>query len=218
MLSDVHTLAGEIGPRGAGSAGEKAAADFVAARLSRLGLAVQQQTFRAVSSQNVFPLAVDLIPLLAVAIYPLSGATTRWLAAALALTTAPLLYHAIIHSDSPLRPLLPQVTSRNVVVRLDPRGEIRQDVVVLAHLDTNRCRLAWQSSLAQSLEPLTFLTLAMLAFLGVLYVPAHSSARGGHGGFRSSPRLTCWALSSRCGGMSRRHSVPVLMTMPAAWL
>jgi hypothetical protein len=69
-----------------------------------------------------------------------------------------------------LRQLLPQVTSRNVVARIEPRGEVRQRVVLLAHLDTNRCRIAWQSSAVRVLEPLTYLTLAMLASLGLLYL------------------------------------------------
>ena len=170
MLSDVQILAGEIGPRGTGTSAEGAAADYVAERLSTLELPVERQTFRSVASQNAFPLAIDLVALLAVAIYPLGGPLTRWLGAALALTTAPLLWQTIRTSSSPLRPLLPQVTSRNVVARVEPRGETRQRVVLLAHLDTNRCRIAWQSSAVRFLELLAYLTLAMLASLGLLYL------------------------------------------------
>jgi hypothetical protein len=57
-----------------------------------------------------------------------------------------------------------------VLTRIEPQGEPNHCVVILAHLDTNRCRLAWQSSASRSLEPLTYLTLAMLASLGVLYM------------------------------------------------
>ena len=171
MLADVGSLAGDIGPRGTGTQEERAAAEFVAERLARLGLPVERQSFRAVASQNAFPLAIDLIALLAVAVYPLDGALTRWGAAALALSTAPLLWQAIRTSgNSPLRPLLPQVASGNVVARLEPRTQIRQRVVILAHLDTNRCRMAWQSSAIRYVEPLTWLTLAILAWLGLLYL------------------------------------------------
>jgi hypothetical protein len=159
MLAHVGALAGEIGPRGTGTPGERAAADFVTARLSALGLPVERQIFRAVASQNHFPLAIDLVALLTVVIYPVGGTLAPWLAAGLALSTAPLLWHTIRTSGSPLlRPLLPQVTSSNVLARLEPQGDVRQRVAVLAHLDTNRCRHVWQSSAIRWVEPLTCLT------------------------------------------------------------
>jgi acetylornithine deacetylase/succinyl-diaminopimelate desuccinylase-like protein len=170
MLTHVQTLAGEIGPRGTGTPGEEAAADYVAERLSALGLPLERQTFQAVVSQNAFPLAISVVALLAVALYPLGGVLGRWVAAALACTTAPLLWHTIRTSNNPLRPFLPKVTSRNVLTRIEPQGDLQQRAVILAHLDTNRCRLAWQSKVSRSLEPLTYLTLAMLSSLGALYL------------------------------------------------
>jgi len=170
LLSDLQTLAGEIGPRGTGTPGEEAAAEFVAGRLSALGLPVERETFQAVASQNAFPLAIDLVTLLAVPVYALGGAAGRWIGAGLALSTAPLLWQAIRTSNSLLRPLLPQVTSRNVVARIEPQGALSQRAVLLAHLDTNRCRIAWQSSAVGFVEPLTVLTLAVLAALGLLYL------------------------------------------------
>ena len=170
MLSHVRTLATEIGPRGTGTPNEAAAADYVADHLSALGLPVERQSFRAVASQNAFPMAINLVTLLAVLVYPLGGALTRWIAAGLALTTAPLLWQTIRTSDNALRPLLPQVTSRSVVTRVEPQRELGQRVVVLAHLDTNRCRMIWQSSTVRYLEPMTYLTLAMLAAPGLLYL------------------------------------------------
>jgi hypothetical protein len=185
MFSHVRALAGEIGPRGTGTRGEEAAADYVAEQLTALGLEVERHSFQAVASQNAFPLAISALALLAVLVYPLGGAFGRWIAAALAASTAPLLWHTIRTSDSPLRFLLPKVTSRNVVARIEPLGEPQQRVVILAHLDTNRCRLAWQSSVSRSLEPLTYLTLGIFASLGALYLSGAlltslgSSFRGG---------------------------------------
>jgi hypothetical protein len=170
MLSHLHVLAGEIGPRGTGTAGERAAADFVAERLSELGLPVERQAFHAVASQNAFPLAVDALAILAVLVYPLGGPVGRWVAALLGPSTAPLLWQTIRTSTSPLRRFLLLVISGNVLTRIQPKRELRQRVVVLAHLDTNRCRLAWQSSAVRYVEPLTYLTLVMLASLGVVYL------------------------------------------------
>lgn len=170
MLADVQALAGEIGPRGTGTAGEAAAAELVAARLTALGLPVERHTFRAVASQNAFPVAADLLVLLAAALYPWGWALGRWAAAGLALAAAPLLWRAIRFSSSPLRRLLPQVTSRSVLGRVPPLAEPRRQAVLLAHLDTNRCRFAWQSSAVHLVEPMTWVTLSMLAAPGLLYL------------------------------------------------
>jgi hypothetical protein len=170
VLSHAQVLAGEIGARGTGTSGEEAAADYVAEQLSAWGVPFQRWTFRAVASQNAFPLAIDLLALLAVVVYPIDGAVFQWAGAAMALSTPLLLGQTIRTSSSPLSPLLPHVTSRNVVASIDPQGELRQRAVVLAHLDTNRCRLAWQSSAVRYVEPLTLLTLGVLACLGLLYL------------------------------------------------
>jgi len=170
MLTHARALAGEIGPRGTGTPGEEAAADYVVEQLAALGLQVERHLFPAVASQNAFPLAISAVALLAVVSYPLGGASGRWIAATLAASTAPLLWHTIRTSNNPLRFLLPKVTSRNVLARIESIGEPQQRVVILAHLDTNRCRLAWQSSASRSLQPLTYLTLAIFASLGALYL------------------------------------------------
>jgi acetylornithine deacetylase/succinyl-diaminopimelate desuccinylase-like protein len=170
MIAHVHALAEEIGPRGTGTPGERHAANYVASALTALGLPVERHSFRAVASQNAFPLAVDSVALLGVAIYPLGGSVGRWIAAILALSTAPMLWQAIRTSSSPLGRLLPHVTSTNVATQIRPRGRLRRRAVILAHLDTNRCRFAWQSSAVRYVEPLTWLTLGMLAWLGLLYL------------------------------------------------
>jgi hypothetical protein len=170
MLADVHVLAAKIGPRGTGTPAEAAAAQFVAERLETLNLAFERHTFLAVNSQNAFPLAINTVALLAVALYFGGGAVGRWLGAGLALSTPPMLWQTIRMSNNPLRPLLPKVTSHNVVARIPSQGETSQHAVLLAHLDTNRCRIAWQSSAVHSLEPLTYLTLAMLASPGLLFL------------------------------------------------
>jgi len=170
MSSTVYTLAGEIGPRGTGTPGEEAAADYVAGELTGLGLPVERYVFRALPSQNGFPLAINLLALLAAVLYPLDGPPLRWVATALACSTGPLLWQVTRGFGGLLRSFLPKVTSRNVVARLPSRREPRQRVVILAHLDTNRCRTIWQSALAHRLRPLTYLTLGVLTVQGILYL------------------------------------------------
>jgi hypothetical protein len=170
MLADVYALAEEIGPRGTGTPGEAAAADYVADRLANLELSVKRPSFRAVASQNAFPMAINTVALLAAVLYTLDRNLLRWVAAGLALTTAPMLWQTIRTSNNPLRFLLPQVDSRSVLATITPNGAVRQQAVILAHLDTNRCRKVWQSSTVRYLEPLAFLTLCVLASLGMLYM------------------------------------------------
>ena len=170
LLSHVRYLAEEIGPRGTGTREEAAAADYAAGQLSEMGLPYERQEFRAVASQNAFPFAINLVALSAVIIYPLGGSLSRWIAAGLAISTPLLLRQVIRYSNSVLRPLLPQVDSRNIIARIEPEGEINQRIVILAHLDSNRCRLMWQSSMVRHIEPLTRLTFGMLAALGLIYL------------------------------------------------
>ena len=71
LLSHVRYLAEEIGPRGTGTREEAAAADYAAGQLSDMGLPYERQEFRAVASQNAFPLAINLVALSAFILYPL---------------------------------------------------------------------------------------------------------------------------------------------------
>jgi hypothetical protein len=181
LISDVNELAGRIGSRGTGTAGERAAADYVAGQLAALGLPVSRTEFRATSSQNAFPAASAVLALMAVALYRLGGVPGRWIAAGLALAAGPLLWRAIRLSGNLLQPLLPKVCSGNVVGFVAPgrkspphhepaagHQSVAQ-VVLLAHLDTNRTRLAWRSGAVRWLEPMTWLTLGMLGLLGLIY-------------------------------------------------
>jgi hypothetical protein len=171
LLKDVQHLAGTIGPRGTGTPAEAEAADYVAARLANLGLAPEKFTFRSVPTQNAFPIAISLMALLATIIYPLGGAIPRWLAILLSLGAGWSLWQTIRNDFNPLGSFLPKVTSQNIEARLKPKNETHKKVVLLAHLDTNRCRLVWQSMSIRALTPMTWLTLAIpfcmsLFFLG----------------------------------------------------
>jgi Peptidase family M28 len=170
LLDDVRHLAGTIGPRGTGTPAEAAAADYVAQRLTDLGMTPEKQAFRSVPSQNAFPIAISLMAVLATLIYPLGWVVTRWLAVLLSLGAGWSLWQTIRNAFNPLSVLLPKVTSQNVEVCLNAKQETRHKVVLLAHLDTNRCRLIWQSMSVRSLTPMTWLTLAIPFCMGMLYL------------------------------------------------
>jgi len=171
MLDDVRHLAGTIGPRGTGTTAEAAAADYVAKRLAGLGLTPEKHLIRSVPSQNLFPIAISLVAVLAALVYPIGWAVTRWLGVLFSLAACGLLWQTIRNAKfNPLMVLLPKVGSQNIEARLEPKSEPRRKVILLAHLDTNRCRLIWQSLAVRSIEPMTWLTLAVPFCMGILYL------------------------------------------------
>lgn len=170
LFEDVRCLAGAIGPRGTGTPAESAAADFVMQRLRDAGLTSERYPLRTVSSQNVFPIAISLLTLAAALAYPLGGTAVRVLAAFLAFGAAWSLWQTIRNAFNPIEHLLPKVNSQNIEACLKPKGATTRSAVLLAHLDTNRCRLVWQSLTVRSLEPMTWLTLAVPLLMGILYL------------------------------------------------
>jgi len=169
LLTHVEALAREIGPRGTGTKGEEQAAHYVREQLQKLGLAANEQRFLAVGDMNWFPISAALLALCGTMIYPWAG-WTRWLGALLAGLAAVLLWWAIVRADSPLWCLLPRVTSRNVVARVTPTGKTQQRVVVLSHLDSNRCRLAWCAGKAKTIKYGSIATLTAYGLNGLLYL------------------------------------------------
>jgi len=169
LLTHVETLAREIGPRGTGTKGEAQAAHYVREQLQKLGLAANEQRFLAVGDMNWFPISAALLALCGTMIYPWAG-WTRWLGALLAGLAAVLLWWAIVRADSPIRFLLPRVPSRNIVARIAPKREARRRAVVLSHLDSNRCRLAWCAGKAKTIKYGSIATLAVYSANGLLYL------------------------------------------------
>jgi hypothetical protein len=170
MLETVRHLAGTIGPRGTGTPAEAQAADYVSQRLAVMGINSTQHAFRTVPTQNAFPIAISLIAMLAAVIYPLGGVITHWLAALIALFAGWSLWQTIRNAFNPLWYFLPKVHSQNVEAVVPAKGEVRRKAVILAHLDTNRCRLLWQSLSVRTLTPMTWLTVAIPFGMALLYL------------------------------------------------
>jgi hypothetical protein len=160
-------LAQEIGPRGTGTIGEEEAAHYVRDQLQHQGLSIEERSFRAVAEMNWFPITAALMSLCGIALYPLSE-WTYFPAALLASLAAPFLWWAITRADSPFWFLLPRVTSRNVVARIASTGKTAQIVVVISHLDSNRCRLVWRAGKAGMIKAGSIATLIVYSAIGLL--------------------------------------------------
>lgn len=169
LLAHVVCLAGRIGPRGTGTVAEVQAADYIRDQLGTLGCSFEEQRFRAVADMNWFPVSAVICNLLGALIYPWSG-STRWVAAVLAGFGALLLWWALTRADSPIRFVLPQVRSQNVIACFASQEEMRQRVVVLSHLDSNRCRLAWRAGKTKTIRFGSLATLGVYVLNAALYL------------------------------------------------
>ncbi len=127
----VRRLARDIGPRPAGSGGEKAAADFVAAELKARGLEVEVQAFRAPTSTAWSELFVHLTALLGVVTFPANSHLSYAL-----VCLGFLLFLLEYYGRSPFARLQPQRHSQNVVARLQPQRAPQKTLVLAAHLDS----------------------------------------------------------------------------------
>ncbi len=170
-------LAQKIGPRGTGTVGEEEAAHYVRDRLQHLGLSIEESSFRAVAEMNWFPITAALVSLCGIALYPLSE-WIRFPATLLASLAAPLLWWAIARADSPFWFLLPRVTSRNIVARIAPTGKTSQIVVIISHLDSNRCRLVWRAGKARTIKAGSIATLIVYSAIGFLLLLGATSGWG----------------------------------------
>lgn len=170
VLPYVRFLTKRIGSRGTGTQGEKDAGAYVSACLKKWGIPGEILTCRSIISMNHYPLSINAMGILAIILYPLDGVWVRWLAAVLALLVAPFMALTIRTSVNPLRVFLPKVTSSSVLGKIEPAAEVKQQVVLISHLDTNKCRLTWKPEGLKNLEPLTYVTLLAQMFLGMLYL------------------------------------------------
>ncbi len=141
----IRYLAEEIGPRGSATAREKEAACYAADVLRDTGLKPNSEPFTsAVSAWYPYSLAFGLI---------LVGVLPFWIGerwgTLLALTVTVISLSSVLlelaFSSNPLRWILPKARSQNVWATLEPEGPIREQVVLVAHLDTHRTPLVFSS-------------------------------------------------------------------------
>ena len=159
----IKALAVTIGPRGSGTENERQALRYCAAELRTLGLQVEESAFRSVASAYRPFILVSSLALLAVAVWMAGARHVAVLLAALAGTAA---FLEILFLPNPLNLLLPKKTSGNILGKLPAGHEMRQKIVLVAHVDSHRTPWIWRSPHTYAVY--RFLsTAAMLAFLSL---------------------------------------------------
>jgi hypothetical protein len=156
-------LARKIGPRGSATENEKLAAQFVRAEMVRFGIPFDWQSFRSpTSAWRPFSYIMGTAVFAAI-IAPLANPFTGVIAALLLLLGLWLMIRELNLRDTPLRPLLPQGKSQNVIARLAPTQAIKRRVVLVGHLDSHRTPYFHQTTERQHL----FSLILILAFVGL---------------------------------------------------
>jgi hypothetical protein len=170
-ISDVDRLAGEIGPRPAGSAEEQRAAEFLARRLDKLGIANAILPIRALSGIS----GLYAIPLVAVLLsLPLALITPP---VAFLLSVVASLLGALEATSRPiLSRLFRTVPSQNVVGLIphnppDPEGKDQEParrVILVAHLDSPRHGWVDQPRVKTHIRALSIVMLVAVAIIPCL--------------------------------------------------
>ena len=165
-LAHIHHLAGEIGPRGSTTEGERLAAQYCAAELAGLELDPEVEGFRSARSIYQPHLLAAVIILAAYIIYPLFQPVSAWLAAVLTLAALVSDLLELSFISNPLRWITPKSDSQNVVAVLPPAGEHRQDLVLIGHIDSHRTPLIFRTQGWVNAYKV-FTTVAFVAFMVV---------------------------------------------------
>jgi len=178
-MNHVRHLTEKIGPRGSTSAEEKAAAEYAHKQLASLGLRPMIESFRSARSAWL-PAALFWSIVLASGFLFLGGGRIGAIAALiLAGTSLGSILLELSFRPNLLRWILPKGESQNVWARIDAKNECREQVVLVAHLDTHRTPLVFSSDrwvrMFEKLVPIgmafTVLLIAIFALGIVLPMP-----------------------------------------------
>jgi hypothetical protein len=165
-LRHIRALAEEIGPRGSTTEGERRGHEYCREALTRQGLEARWEIFR--SAKSVFHpfLIVSLLMLLAFVVYPFAGRAGAIVGALIALTTLISAIMELSLRDNPLRRLVPKGNSQNVFTTILPQGEVRQDLVLIGHVDSQHTPIIFRSGRWLAAYRV-FSTAALIIFAGV---------------------------------------------------
>jgi hypothetical protein len=167
LMTHMRVLCQEIGPRPSTSAQERQAAAYVKKTLAALGLDVQEQAFKSQDSLGWVEIPAALA---AASGMPLARIGGRWgkLAGALLLLGGAYVSNEFARARPPFfQPLIAQGDSQNLSAQIPPRGEVKRQVFLVGHLDSQKQRFIFPPSRPGLLKPL-MTTAVLLSALGGL--------------------------------------------------
>jgi hypothetical protein len=147
------------GHRTTGTTGERAAASRVAGWLDRIGCRVERQLFWAPKATLYWGPALVMVVIAGGLLLALAW---PWLGLVLALLALLPLLGELLGFWPDLGQILPSAPSQNVIGYLPSRGPLRQRVVLVAHLDTQRAGLLFHPNLLRYLPVYFNLTYGLI--------------------------------------------------------
>lgn len=164
IREDLLELAVEIGPRGACTAAEARAADYIHGRFSERGLDVTTQEFKTIDTYSWLYVAYLS---LAVAAGVLAGMFPYW-AAPVSLAVA-VLFALDLETFGVFSRVFPKKKSVNVIARTSP-PEHRVGMVVVAHYDSARAGLSFHPKLVGNFRASFSMMIGGVFALGALSI------------------------------------------------
>ena len=168
LMEHIRYLAKEIGPRGSTTENEKAAADYIVKELEKTGFKPEVENFKSAVS-GWYPYALfAFMMLLGETLYlfklPAAAAAISFIALISVITE-------LLFRSNLLRILLPKADSRNVVLKVNPSGKVKDKVILVSHMDSHRTPLAFSSpGWVKLFDVLVPTGLASAFIMAVLYV------------------------------------------------
>lgn len=144
-MDHIRYLAETIGPRGSTTPQEAEAARYAADVLKKLGLEPVTEFFTSARSAWYPYVLFTGLALLAEVLFWAAGRTGAIVAAVLTAVALASVLLELAFRPNPFRWILPKGRSQNVWARRMPTGEVRQQVLVMGHLDTHRTPLAFST-------------------------------------------------------------------------
>lgn len=172
-LTHIRALSVEIGPRGPTRPGERQGAEYAKSKFEQYRLNPVWDGFK--SARSIFHphLLGSLLMLIAFAIFPLEGRLTAALAAALSLLVLVSELQELGFQNNLFRMLVPKGDSQNVYAVIPQKGEHRQDLVLVGHVDSQRTPLIFRTpKWVKAYDHFTMIVFAAFILQTVLYALA----------------------------------------------
>ncbi len=187
LYRHIQALAETIGPRPTGHPQEEEARRYIRQTLAATGITdIERMPLRAWDTWGYTLTAPAILTLLGNGLNVL-GAPGKLAGAMSALIAAWHLHRATAGRKQPLSFLFPRRPTANLIVRLPPRGPVRQRVVLVGHTDTNKHRFTFAPGMKHLLRATTTAAELLLLLNGLLQA---ARAAGAEGPLRSLHRAT----------------------------
>jgi len=141
-MEQITTLAKGIGPRGSTTQNEAATKDFIVKELKNLVYDPKTEEFISAKS-GWYPYALfAFLMLFAELLYMINIPAAAVVISIISLVSVitELLFKANL-----FRLLLPKGKSANVTLKIEPKGEVKKKVILMAHMDSHRTPIAFSS-------------------------------------------------------------------------